>query len=64
LQRDRSRVFRADIPVRYDFHVGVQEPVNNKVHDARTPSIFLGFNLFAPFPLPFEFPTPLVVRPR
>jgi len=47
--------FTAEISQRYDFHVNVQEPVNNKVPDARNSSIFLGFDLFAPLPLPFEF---------
>jgi hypothetical protein len=39
-----------------DFHGDVQEPVNNRVSLARNPSIFLGFNLFAPFPWPFPSP--------
>jgi hypothetical protein len=38
----------------FDFHGDVQEPVNNRVWFARNPSIFLRFNLFAPFPWPFS----------
>ena len=50
------RVGFADvISYRSDFHVDVQDPVNNRVDGARNLSIFLGFNLFAPIPWPFLF---------
>jgi len=47
--------FAPEIPPRSDFHVNVQEPVNNRVHDAPNPAIFLGFNLFALLSWPFKF---------